>query len=192
MITVSHHHRATRHIEDDSANPPCVLRCEKESGACNVLGIAETPNRMDIDQGLLFSIRYSRFVPLGKNRFRRDTIYSDSVRTGLSSQYPGKRLDSRLRRGVRNGRLGRRSPRRSRGDRNDVAGPSVLHAGQKCLNGEERGRKISVDEGLPPRGKGLGLGQGRISRFSPITNCRPKASRCQRENRRAENNHSEA
>src|SRR6267142_332221 len=31
----------------------------------------------------------------------------------------------------------------------------------------------------------------RISRVSPITNCRPKASRCHRENSRTENNHSE-
>src|SRR3982074_1919419 len=110
----SHHHPPPRHIKDDSANPPGVLRHEKERGTGNILRYAETPYRMDIDQRLLLGIRYSRFVALCKNRFRRDTIYTDSVRTGLSSQYPGKCLDSRLRRGVRNGRLRRRSPRRSR------------------------------------------------------------------------------
>src|SRR6267154_3673734 len=113
MITVSHHHRATRHIENDSADPPCILRCEKESGARDVLRFAETLYRMHIEQGLLLRIWYTRVISLGKNRFRRDAIYSDSVRAGLSRQDLCEDLDAGLRCGIRNGSLGIGSPRRS-------------------------------------------------------------------------------
>src|SRR5882757_2042822 len=55
-ITISNHDRSPRDVEDDSANPSRVIRCEKQRRARDILRPPQALYRVHVEESLLLRI----------------------------------------------------------------------------------------------------------------------------------------
>src|SRR5262249_36303675 len=145
----SRHDRAASHVENHPGDPGTLIRGEEERGTRDIFWQTEAPNRVELDELLLLSLRDALTIATGENRFRRDAVHANTDGTPLGGALLREDLYTRLCRGVRNRAVWMRPAPRGRGNGDDAAGPPLLHRRQHALDGKKRGRQIALDGGAP-------------------------------------------
>jgi hypothetical protein len=84
-VTLCIGRRPTRDVQDDPGDPPRLLGSQEERRRGHVLGSAQPPHRVLLDQGLALSFRDALQVALGEDGLGRDAVRPDPERRDLEA-----------------------------------------------------------------------------------------------------------
>ena len=154
------HGQTTGHTQYLAGDEGCLVTGEEKHRTCQIIGLANAPNRDGTTEGFSQFLGVRRCVDKTSeqssvSRARADDIERDPVPRMFSGECLGERDEASLARGV--DRFTRRTdPARIRGDVHDTTDSSLDHGGEHCVMHVESTNQIDVDE------------------FRPILRCRVK------------------